>query len=308
MTHIQGIAQKHQPWYLVRRGRQERIRHGAKRAAFQRLEKRRTDTLRQRREDYVAQVTLDAAVLDRRTRQVLRDIDEDTGFAGPDLVHENGRLVAIQQDMAISRLWQLSIDQLQTPEPRAHLRCMRVVLFAKLGVIPIRDDGEMAKVAIAQLVPGDAVDAHHLVRIRAGDEIRALGLNNRDIGTLLCRLTKLHHESPMVKRAALWHFRRRGLSRVRDFHRVSEICDVVALDGDRIDILQTVAQAQFVQRVHASRLQELADDAVRFFHGCFEEEHAAALSTQRDGECAAKNSRADNYHVGFMVETSALFR
>ena len=234
----------------------------------------------------MAQVAFYAAVLWRRRREVLGDIDEDASFVGPDLVHEDGGLIA-QQHMAEMRLGEVRVDQLKPPEPRAHPRRMGVVLFPKLGVISVRDDGEMREVAITKLVLGDTVHAQNLLCMRARNQIRRLGLDNRHIRTRFRRLAQLHHEPAMVERTALRQGFTGTLARIRDSHWLSEVRHVVAVDADGVDILDTIAEAQFFQRVHAARLQQFAHDAVWFFQRALQEQDAPSLSPQGHCESAA---------------------
>lgn len=234
----------------------------------------------------MAQMAFDAAVFWRRRWEVLGDIDEDAGFAGPDLVYEDGGFIA-QQHMAEMRLGEVRVDQLKPPEPRAHPWRMSMILFPELGVIPIRDDGEMREVAIPQLVLGDAVHAQNLLCMRTRNQIRRLGLDNRHIRTRPRRLAQLHHEPAMVERTALWQCFAGTLARIRDSHWLSEVGHVVAIDADGVDILETIAEAQFFQRVHAAGLQQLAHDAIWFFQRALQEQDAPSLSPQSHCESAA---------------------
>lgn len=61
-------------------------------------------------------------------------------------------------------------------------------------------------------------------------------------------------------------------------------------------------QAQCLQRSDAAGLQQLTHDPIGFLEALLEQEHAAALLAQGDGDGAADDAGPDHDDVGFMVQ------
>lgn len=243
MAHIKRIAEDDEARSLVLRGRQKRIRHGAQLPGFQGRAERTLDCIGEGRKDDVTEVALDAAVLDRRRRQVVRDIDENSCLVCPDLVEEDRRGVA-EQHMAVARGGKFSVYELQAPEFRPRLRGVRMVPFAQFRGIPVRRDSQMPKVAVADTILRGGFDAQDLVCVRASDELGGFCFDDRDVRTGQRGGSQLHDEAAMVESAAFGTRRRRRLLRVLEIDGVAKIRDPVSIDADRVNVVQTVSESK----------------------------------------------------------------
>lgn len=156
--------------------------------------------------------------------------------------------------MPIVRHGEFRIDQLETPEPRADLGGMRVMLLAEFGGVAVSNHGEVAKIARADVIFGCALDTKNLLGVRASDQVRRLGLNNTDVGACHGGLAQLHHKPAVVKAAALRRGGRGRRLRVGNWHRVIEIRNIIALYGNRVYALQTIAETKLLQSLYTARL------------------------------------------------------
>ena len=82
------------------------------------------------------------------------------------------------------------------------------------------------------------------------------------------------------------------------------VYNIVPLDGDGVNALQAVPEAQLLQRRDAAGLQQLAHDAVGLLQPPFEQDHAAALLGECEGRRAAKDAGAYDDDVGFVMQAS----
>jgi len=306
VPHVQRVAQDDQPGGPVGRGRQEGVGHGPQLALLDGRQDRRLHALGQGRQHVVPQVGFHAAVLDGRGGEVLGDVDEDPRLVGSDLVQQDGGPVA-QHDVAVVGQGQLRVDQLEAVELGLDLGGVRVVLLAELGGVAVGDDGEVAEVGVLLRAIGDALDAQDFVGLRGGDEGGRGGLDDGDMGLGHGGGAQLHDEAAVVKGAALGRGRRGAVGLgVGDGHLLAVEDDIVAGDGDGVDVLETVAEAELLEGADAAGLQQLADDAVGLLERALQQQHAASLSAQGHGQRAAQDACSDDDHVGLVVDAPAL--
>lgn len=181
---------------------------------------------------------------------------------------------------------------------------MWVVLLAKFGGVPIGDDGKLGEVAILKIL-GQTFDAENLLCVRACHQARRLRLNDRNVGAIYGCLTQSHHEAAMVEGPSQGRGRRGCVLGVVEFDRLSKVCDMISVDLNRVDLLQTVLQTQLLQRLHTSGLEQFTDNAIGLLQRNLQQDHTPPLSSKRYCECTAQDSRADDHNVGLVVFDAA---
>ena len=140
---------------------------------------------------------------------------------------------------------------------------------AEVGKAAVGNDDE---VGVERLLALGAVptrqDAEHAVGERALDQVRDGGFEDVDAGGEPGVRTELLDEAAVMEGASL------GVVGVWYVHRLARVKDGVAVHGDGVDVVETRAEAQGAQSGNAAGLEELADDAVGFCKGAFEEGYA----------------------------------
>lgn len=237
---------------------------------------------------------------------------------GADLVEEHGVGIS-NHHMAVAGLGELAVDELEGVELGLDDWSGVEDLFSEFGVVAVGDDGQLAKEVIGLLDPrllvgGAGLDAEDLIRVLAMQRLDDLCLHHGDVLMREARLSELRDEAPMVKAApnlplptlALAGPLMRNLPtliqpRIRNDDLLAVVKDGVPIAGDRINVLETVLQAELPQGVDAAGLEQLADDAVGLLHPSLEQQHGAALVGEGVCDGAAEDARADDDDVGLVV-------
>jgi hypothetical protein len=137
---------------------------------------------------------------------------------------------------------------------------------AKIGEAAIGDDDEVGKKRLLVLCAGPArAHAQHPARQGALDQVCHRCLEHVDARRGLGACAEVLDEATVVEGAAF------GAARVWDVYGLSGVEDCVTVDGDRVDAFEARAEAERAQRGDATRLEELADDAVWLCEGPLEE-------------------------------------
>lgn len=114
----------------------------------------------------------------------------------------------------------------------------------------------------------------------------------------------------MVEGKAFWALsklscRRRVVDRIRNLDSLAVEVDLVALDGDGINAFETVLEPESLERPDPAWLQELPNNAIRFFERTLKKKHRALLSRERYGHCSPEDTSSNNDHVCMAVRGTA---
>jgi hypothetical protein len=133
----------------------------------------------------------------------------------------------------------------------------------------------------------------------------------------------------VVEGPPFWRLRGHGCDQVlgvRDVDVFLAVEDLVAVAGDRVDVVETVCSpvsapssllqredashtphAQLLQGIDAARLQQLAHYPIRLLQALLQQNDAPALLAECNSCRAANDAGAHNDDVGFMVYAPPLF-
>jgi hypothetical protein len=72
---------------------------------------------------------------------------------------------------------------------------------------------------------------------------------------------------------------------------------VIAVNRRRLDVLQAPAQAQLIEGINATRLQQLTDNSVWRVEAAFNDNDASSLVCKRHRNAAPSNSSANDKDI-----------
>lgn len=239
VPHVHRVAEDDEAWGFLDGGRQERVRHAAHLAVFERFLEGWPHASGERREHDVSHVVLYTAGCGRGRGEVLGYIDQDARLMGADLIDQDGRGVG-QDDVAVIGARQLGVDELEAPELGAHLGLVLDVGLAELAGVAVGDERQGAEVVVA-LAVGLAFDAEDLVGVRALHHVGDGRLDDGYVGGGAGGGAQLADEAAVVEGATLWRVGGRcgveEVGRVGDVDGFAVVDDLVAVAGYRVDVL-----------------------------------------------------------------------
>lgn len=86
------------------------------------------------------------------------------------------------------------------------------------------------------------------------------------------------------------------------------IRDMVAVAGNCVDIIETMLQAQLLERIHASWLQKFSNNSVWFLETPFQQNYTASLFPESDSGGASHDAGPYDDDLGLMVDATQEFR